>query len=143
MPIRYPLRVGLDTNVVFEGLTKSGGACGLIVDLWQAHLIRACVSDTLVYEYGDVLSRKLSQYRWDETKLLLETLLSEQTEFVGVYFSWRPISSDPGDDHVINCAMNANAPIVTSNVRDFRQAKRSLGLQIITPTAFLNALVRS
>lgn len=28
-----PIRVVLDTNIVFEGLTKSGSACGLVVDL--------------------------------------------------------------------------------------------------------------
>ena len=27
-------RVVIDTNVLFEGLTKQGGAAGLIVDAW-------------------------------------------------------------------------------------------------------------
>ncbi|WP_009631377.1 hypothetical protein [Synechocystis sp. PCC 7509] len=28
------LRIVVDTNVVFEGLTKQGGASGLIIDAW-------------------------------------------------------------------------------------------------------------
>jgi predicted nucleic acid-binding protein len=54
------LRVVIDTNVVFEGLTKQGGASGLIIDAWLAGLIVVCVSNTLAYEYDDVLSRKLA-----------------------------------------------------------------------------------
>lgn len=35
-----PLRVVIDTNVVFEGLTKRGGAVGLIIDAWLAGLLQ-------------------------------------------------------------------------------------------------------
>jgi predicted nucleic acid-binding protein len=33
MSIIANLRVVIDTNVIFEGLTKQGGAAGLIIDL--------------------------------------------------------------------------------------------------------------
>ena len=58
-----PFRVVLDTNVVFEGLTKRNGSCGLIVDAWFAGLIQVHVSDALAYEYADMLFRKLSADR--------------------------------------------------------------------------------
>ncbi len=134
-----PLRVVLDTNVVFEGLTNQASACGLIVDLWRAKLLRVCVSDTIAYEYADVLSRKLSDQRWSEIRLVLQALLKE-AELVDVYFSWRPASPDPGDDHVIDCAMNANALLVTSNIRDFKTAQQVLSLQTITPVKLLEYL---
>jgi hypothetical protein len=51
-----------------------------------------------------------------------------------IYYSWRPTSPDPGDDFVIDCAMNAGAIVVTSNTRDFQRVKVSLGLQVMTPT---------
>lgn len=140
MAVTSPLRVVLDTNVLFEGLTSQGGACGFIVDAWRTRLIQACVSVSLAYEYEDVLSRKLSERRWNETRLVLERLLSGQSEFIGIYFSWRPASPDPGDDHVINCAMNANAPVITTNIRDFRRARQTLGLQVMTPVELLNYL---
>ena len=127
-----PLRVVIDTNVVFEGLTKRGGAAGLIIDAWLAGLLQVYVSNALVYEYADVLSRKLSESRWQRIKPVLGTLLA-RTKFVTIYYSWRPISPDPGDDHVIDCAMNAGAIVVTSNVRDFRAAEESLGLRVATP----------
>ncbi|PIZ26050.1 MAG: toxin-antitoxin system toxin component, PIN family protein, partial [Chloroflexi bacterium CG_4_10_14_0_8_um_filter_57_5] len=33
-------RVVVDTNVLFEGLTRKGGAAGLVVDAWLAGLFR-------------------------------------------------------------------------------------------------------
>ncbi len=134
------IRVVLDTNVIFEGLTKKGGACGLLIDAWQAKLFLVCISNALAYEYQDVLFHKLSESRWQEIKPVLASLLDDQSEFVHIYLSWRPMSPDPGDDQVIDCAMNGNALIVTSNVRDFAQAKQALGVLVMTPIEFLEYL---
>ncbi len=49
----------IDTNVVFEGLTKTGGASGLLISALVAGLFETYVSNALAYEYEDVLSRKL------------------------------------------------------------------------------------
>ena len=126
-------RVVIDTNVIFEGLTKQGGACGFVIDAWLAGLLQVHVSNALAYEYADVLSRKLTQERWLRLKPVVGALLS-QAQFVVIHYSWRPISLDPGDDHVIDCAMNAHATVVTSNIKDFKTAKKSLGLRVLTPT---------
>lgn len=139
MPGPPPPHVVIDTNIVFEGLTKQGGAPGLIVDAWLAGLLRAYVSNALAYEYADALSRKLSATRWQRIKPVSGALLA-QAEFVTIYFSWRPSSPDPGDEHVIDCAMNAAAMVVTANIRDFRGAKRALGLPVITPVELVKQL---
>lgn len=136
-----PIRVIIDTNVVFEGLTRQSGATGLIIDLWTAGLIQPCFSNALVYEYIEVLSRKLSEVRWKEVRPILRALL-EQAEFVTIHYSWRPSSPDPGDEHLVDCAMNANLPVVTYNVKDFRPAMKELGLKVITPTEFVTWLSR-
>ncbi len=138
MSIALP-RVVIDTNVLFEGLTKQGGAAGLIVDAWLAGWIVVCVSNALAYEYEDVLSRKLSAVRWQEIRQVL-ALLIEEVQFVDIYFSWRPSSPDAGDELVIDCAMNGNAIVITSNIRDFRNAQEALGLQVMTPIEFVNVL---
>ena len=138
----YRPRIVVDTNVVFEGITKQGGACGLIVEAWLGGLFIPCVSNALAYEYLDVLMRKLSPTRWDATRLLYQEMLNS-AEFVTVYFRWRPISKDPGDDHIIDCAMNAGAAVVTSNLKDFRLAESQLGLRLMTPLDFVLYLTRS
>ncbi len=132
MPAAPLLRVVIDTNVVFEGLTKQGGAAGLIIDAWLASLMEVCISNALAYEYKDVLSRKLSAARWGQLQPVLGSLL-KVAQFTPIYFSWRPTSPDAGDDLVIDCAMNADAVVITSNLRDFRSAKESLGMRVMTP----------
>lgn len=133
------LRIVVDTNVMFEGLTKQGGASGLIIDAWLAGLMVVCVSNALAYEYDDVLSRKLSKERWNNLQPVLGQLLNV-AQYTNIYFSWRPTSPDAGDDLVIDCAMNAGAIVVTSNIRDFRSAKESLGLRVLTPVQFVSLL---
>lgn len=126
----------IDTNVVFEGLTRRISAPTLILDAWLDGLFQPCVTNALAYEYVDVLSRKLSARRWSRTQPVLEELLA-RAEFVPVYFSWRPSSPDPADEHVVDCAMNARAGVATSNVKDFTWARAELSLQILTPGEFL------
>lgn len=135
------MRVVVDTNVVFEGLTKQGGAAGLLIDSWLADLLEVHISNALAYEYVDVLFRKLSISRWLELQPVLKVLISK-TKFTPIYYSWRPTSPDPGDDLVIDCGMNAAAIVITSNIKDFRRAQESLGLQIMTPTELLIKLAK-
>jgi predicted nucleic acid-binding protein len=129
------LRGVIDTNVVFEGLTRRVSVPTLIIDAWREGFFQPCVSNALAYEYVDVLSRKLSSTRWLRARPVVDELLAS-AEFVSAHFSWRPISPDPGDEHVVDCAMNAGAVVVTSNVRDFTRA-RTEGLQVLTPAEFL------
>jgi len=140
MPVELPMRTVIDTNVVFEGLTKQGGASGLIIDAWLADVFHPFISNALAYEYVDVLSKKLSRKRWQTIKPVLGKLLNH-VEFVTVYFSWRPSSPDPADEHVVDCAMNAGATVITNNIRDFKMAEQSLGLRIITPVEFVKLLI--
>ena len=137
--MRMTVRAVIDTNVVFEGLTKRDTAAGWIVEAWLAGLFRPCISNALGYEYVEVLSTKLSPKRREQVRPLLRGLL-EAAERIGIHFTWRPSSPDPGDEHVIDCAMNAGAIIVTWNVRDFRRAQSQLGLPISTPVEFLRYL---
>ncbi|MEM6613578.1 MAG: PIN domain-containing protein [Cyanobacteria bacterium P01_C01_bin.72] len=135
------MRVVIDTNIVFEGLTKQGGAAGLLIDSWLAGLLEVHISNALAYEYIDVLFRKLSQSRWQELQPSLEILISK-AKFTPIYYSWRPTSPDPGDDLVIDCGMNAAAIVITLNTKDFRRAQESLGLQIMTPTELIIQLTQ-
>ena len=136
-----PLHVVVDTNVVFEGLTKRGGIQGIIIDAWLNDVFQAYATNALAYEYADVLSRKLSPNRWLKLQPVLGTLL-KKAQFVDIHYSWRPISPDPGDDHIIDCAMNANAIVVTANIRDFQLAQDTLGMRVVSPLEFVVNLTK-
>jgi len=75
------LRAVIDTNVVFEGLTKQGSLGGIIVDAWLADVFQPFVTNAFAYEYRDVLSRKLSPTRWQQLQPALGTLL-KKAQFV-------------------------------------------------------------
>ena len=98
------------------------------------------ISRSQYFLYLDVLSRKLSPSRWSKLKPVLGKLL-RKAQFTSIYYSWRPTSPDAGDDLVIDCGMNANAIVITFNVRDFHRAKESLGLRVMTPTELVIELV--
>ena len=136
---RGTLSAVIDTNVLFEGLTKRGNATGLIVDAWMQGLFEACISDTVVYEYDDVLSRKLSAANWERVQPILKMLLS-QAHHTRISYTWRPSSPDTGDEHVIDCALNARAIIVTWNIKDFRLARQELGVRVAKPPQFISLL---
>jgi predicted nucleic acid-binding protein len=57
-----------------------------------------------------------------------------------VFYLWRPILRDPGDDLVLELAIAANCDaIVTHNIRDFAGLSR-FGLRLLTPGEFLREL---
>ncbi len=133
------IRAVIDTNVLFEGLTKTGGAAGLVVDAWLNGSFSPCLSTALAYEYADVLQRKLSAVRWASVSSVLATLLSLAEE-TRIYYSWRPTSPDAGDDLVIDCAMNGGAIIVTANEKDIRTSEQNLGMVVMSPVEFMTLL---
>ena len=93
----------------------------------------------MAYEYEDILSRKLSKRRWSDLKHIFTDILFRMN-LTDIIISYRPSSPDPGDDHVIDCAVNSNIVIVTNNTKDFKLAKRALGIKILK-TANLLTLI--
>ena len=130
------LRIVIDTNVLFEGLTQKNRASSLIVEAWLAGELRGAVCEALALEYVDVLSRKLSPQRWQMIQPLLRALL-ERAQFVPIYYTWRPSSPDPADDHVVDCVLNASALLITWNTADFRRASQASHLNMLTPPEFV------
>ncbi len=54
-----------------------------------------------------------------------------------IFFLWRPLLRDPGDDMVAEAAVAAGAEsIITHNVRDFAGLER-FGIDVLTPGEFL------
>jgi predicted nucleic acid-binding protein len=86
MAMPPPIKVVIDTNVLMEGLTKQGSTAGLVVDAWLAGVLAVYVSNNLIHEYVDVLSRKLSAQRWHNFQPVLRTLLSLASPTV-IHFS--------------------------------------------------------
>lgn len=64
--------------------------------------------------------------------------LAAQIEPVAIHFRWRPQTPDPGDEMVLEAALNGDADaLVTHNVRDFAKAGLRFGLAVLTPPEVL------
>ena len=132
----------IDTNVLFEGLTKQGGASRLVIEAWLAGEFRPCVSTASALEYQSVLTRKLAPERLLRLEIVLSALL-DQAKHIEIHFSWRPSSTDPGDDMVVDCTINVGPVLVTWNLADFALPAQLFGLHVLTPVEFVSRLHHS
>ena len=68
-----------------------------------------------------------------EASVFVDGLIA-MAEPVQSHFRWRPQLRDPGDEMVLEAAVNGRADaIVTFNEKDLREARRSFGLAVIRP----------
>ena len=129
------LRAVIDTNVLFTGLTCQGPD-GSVIDAWVAKRFVPCVSTALALEYEDVLGRKLGERKRKFPLGALQALFA-RAEFIPIWTRVRPLSPDPGDDFIIECALNAQACLVSQNLKDLKVAEDVLRIPVLTPTQFL------
>ena len=73
-----------------------------------------------------------------EQQSLFEALLSV-SDWVRIYFLWRPNLPDEGGNHLIELALAGNATvIITNNLRYLRWGELTFpGLKVLSPAEFL------
>ena len=130
-----------DTNVLVAAFRSKQGASYTILSGIVEGTIPAMASVALLLEYEDVLSRdEQLEHFWqsaDEIEKVMN-VLAMRLQPVANYYSWRPVLSDPKDEHVLECAVNGGAEaIVTFNIKDFSTGVKQFDVRVITPTEFL------
>ncbi len=134
-------RVVLDTNVLVAALrSRDGASFRLVSSIGQADF-EIALSVALVLEYEDALLRHVvaSDLTRQDIEAFLDFLcrVAHRQE---VFFLWRPLLLDPGDDLVLEVAVAAACEgIVTFNRRDFAGAER-FGIELYTPAHFVKIL---
>lgn len=124
-----------DSNIWVAALRSRRGASFVILQALRQRLLTGAVSVALFLEYADVLQRdeNLQQF-WaapDEIEVILG-LLASRLQPVLIYFQWRPQLTDPGDEMVLECAINAQATaIITFNVRDFLPIRTRFNIDVV------------
>lgn len=140
-----PLRIVIDTNVFIAALLSGAGENRKVLRLALEGKVHPVFGNALFSEYQDVMSRPhltaKSPLTAEEQQTLLEVLLSV-SDWVRVYFLWRPNLPDEGDNHLIELALAGDAThIVTNNIRDFRSGELTFPkLKIVTPAEFITQL---
>lgn len=138
-------RVVIDTNVLVGALFGSGSADRDVFRACFENRLHPLVGEPLFLEYEDVLGRpalfRQSLLTAAERSEFFSAFMSV-TEWVKVYFSWRPNLVDEGDNHLMELAVAGGARyIVTHNRRDFvRSELRFPEVLVVTPGTLLKEL---
>lgn len=130
-------RIVLDTSVVVAGLRSRSGAGNAVMRLVANRYLVALATPPLFLEYEEVLKRA-------EQRLAHGLMPEEVDEFLGefaaliepveLHFRWRPQLRDPGDEMVLEAAINGGADaVVTYNTGDFAAAGERFGIAVLRP----------
>jgi putative PIN family toxin of toxin-antitoxin system len=127
----------LDTNVVVAALRSPTGASAAIVRAARKHLVTLLVSVPLAIEYEAICRetehRLASGLSGREVEIFLDAVIA-MAEPVETHFLWRPQLRDPGDEMVLEAAVNGRADVlVTFNLRDFGMAPARFGVEALLP----------
>ena len=137
------MRIVLDTNVIVAGPRSPTGAAAALID----HALRGSfvlvLSVALALEYEAVCRNPDQRIASGLTETEVETIvtaLCAVAEPVATRFLWRPQLHDPGDEMVLDAAINGTADaLVTFNRQDFGAAAR-FGVALLSPREALRRL---
>ena len=135
-------RIVVDTSVFTAALIGPKGPNREILRRCLLGTYKPLLSNALFSEYEDVSTRKSTLDRCpvgrQDIRDLLEAFCSV-SDWVPIFYLWRPNLSDEGDNHVLELATAGNAKwIATNNVQDFGKAElRFQDIQILTPEQIL------
>ncbi|MDJ1172011.1 putative toxin-antitoxin system toxin component, PIN family [Roseofilum sp. BLCC_M154] len=132
----------IDTNVFVSALISPDGVSRAVLRACLQGKYQPLMGTALFLEYESIVSRSEVMARCPlpraEVEALLAALMSV-SQWVQVYYLWRPNLRDEADNHLIELAIAGNAEtIVTQNVKDFQRAELIFPqLSIISPEALI------
>lgn len=131
------MKLLLDTDVIVAAMrSPRGGSAELLrqIDNGAATMLLS-VALALEYEAECMLAehRLAASLTAVEAGTFIDGLIA-MAEPVQSHFRWRPRLHDPGDELVLEAAVNGRADaIVTFNEKDLREAERRYGIAVIRP----------
>jgi putative PIN family toxin of toxin-antitoxin system len=131
------VRLVLDTDVVVAAMRSPTGASAELLRKIDNGVATMLLTVALALEYEAICTlaehRLASGLSAIDAGLYVDTLI-EMAEPVQLFFRWRPQLRDPGDELVLEAAVNGQADaIVTFNEKDLREARKSFGIEVIRP----------
>lgn len=138
----------LDTNVLVAGMRSPAGASAeLLRRVIQGEIHMLC-SVPLFMEYEAVLMRPeqlaAASAQTQDVENVLDALAMVLLP-VPIQYLWRPQLRDPGDDMVLELAVNGMGrgqpvTLVTFNRRDFLPQALNFGISVIGPSQFFQGV---
>jgi putative PIN family toxin of toxin-antitoxin system len=131
------VRIVADTDVIVAAMRSPGGASAAILRAAREGKVTLLVSAPLAMEHEATCSEPEHQLAAglseQEVGIFLDAVLA-MAEPVKAHFLWRPQLRDPGDEMVLETAVNGRADaLVTFNVRDFGSVPQRFGIEVLIP----------
>ena len=138
------MRLVLDTNVVVAGLRSPSGASARLLELALDRRFKLVLSVALALEFESVCNdprhRIASGLSEDEVNQVISALCAV-AEPVSSHMLWRPLLRDPGDEMVLETAINGHADaLATFNERDFGDVPNRFGIALLAPQQALKRI---
>ena len=133
-------RVVIDTNVIVSALRSRDGASFLLISLLQSGIFDFVLSTPLVLEYEMVLKRNhLVPFTMEEVDAFLD-ILCLFGKRQKLWYLWRPILADPGDDFIAELAANAQVDFIVTHNRKHFEAMGIFAINVCSPKEFLDLI---
>jgi putative PIN family toxin of toxin-antitoxin system len=114
------VRIVLDTNIVMSALLWRGPPYQLLRAIREQPAVQLCSSPALLAELTDVLTRPAASRQLAHIGATALHLIADYIESIELHepTDIPRIARDPDDDHVLACALAANAQLIVSGDRD-------------------------
>ena len=136
------MRVVLDTNVVASGFLW-GGVPRQLLQAARDKQLQLFTSTTLLLELTDILGRAKFARKLAVAQLSVDQLAERYALLVSVVHpaAITPvILDDPDDDHVLACAIAAQADLIVSGDRHLLDLKEHQDIRIVTAVEAVRAI---
>ncbi len=137
-------KIVVDTSVFVSALIGSMGPSRELIRCCLRGEYQPLMGNALFCEYESVINREEILAKCpltsSEIEVLFQAFLSV-SQWVNIYFLWRPNLTDEADNHLIELAMAGNASsIVTDNRSDFQDTELLFpNLSIVRPEQIIRS----
>lgn len=104
-------RIVLDTNCLLMSIPRKSLYHQILLDFLAGKYL-LCVSNEVVLEYEEILTRKVGSLV--ANNIINAILASSNTIFINPKKRYQLIKSDPDDNKFVDCAISANAKYIVS-----------------------------
>lgn len=138
------IKIVVDTSVFISALISSTGSSRELIRRCLKGEYQPLMGNALFSEYESVIGREEILAKCPLTSAEISALLASflsVSQWVSIYYLWRPNLKDEADNHLIELAVAGNAQIIaTQNIKDFQNSQLLFpNLSILKPEEIIRS----
>ncbi len=140
-------RATFDTNIFIRSVIGKGNLANQLVSLWRERRFLLVLSQPIIDEVQEVLSRRRLRLKYEYTLTEVTNLISllKRASIIRVHSSFE-LCRDPKDDKLVDCAISGRVQFLVSydnDLIDDAELKKNLfefGVEVTDPPNFLERI---